>query len=115
MALGPIADWNDLYSYYNDVNKYTTQLRALEKAAADNPKSAAEHFLLGYQYLMTGARDEAKTELADAAQLTPKDKLAVHYLAELNANKPLTPPQIATAPKPPTQPQTANQPQGAVR
>ena len=53
MAMGPIADWSDLYGYYNDVNKYTTQLRSLEKASTDNPNSAAEHFLLGYQYLMT--------------------------------------------------------------
>ena len=63
MALGPIADWNDLYAYYNDANKYTTQLRALERAAAQNPKSAADHFLLGYHYLMTGARDNAKRKL----------------------------------------------------
>ena len=54
MALGGIADWNDLYAYYNDAQKYTTQLRALEKAAADNPKAAADHFLLGYHYLMIG-------------------------------------------------------------
>ncbi len=55
MALGPVADWPDLYGYYNDLNKYTTQLRALEKASLDDPASAADHFLLGYHYLMTGA------------------------------------------------------------
>ena len=92
MALGAIADWKDLYAYYNDANKYTTQLRALEKAAESNPKNAADHFLLGYQYLMTGARDNAKTEFADAVKLTPKDKLASHYLQELQSNSPLTPP-----------------------
>ena len=37
MALGTIADWKDLYAHYNDVNKYTTQLRALEKAETANP------------------------------------------------------------------------------
>src|SRR5208282_5023976 len=99
MALGSIADWNDLYAYYNDVNKYTTQLRALEKASTDNPKSAAEHFLLGYHYLMTGARDNTKIQFADATQLTPKDKLASHYLKELQANEPLTPPQMASKPQ----------------
>ena len=72
MALGPIADWNDLYGYYNDANKYTTQLRALEKAATDNPKDAADHFLLGYHYLMIGARDNAKTEFADAGEVDPQ-------------------------------------------
>ena len=60
MPLGSIADWKELVGYYSDaenytpklaaleVEKYTTQLRALEKAAAQNPTSAAEHFLLGY-------------------------------------------------------------------
>ena len=99
MALGAIADWKDLYGYYNDVNKYTTQLRALEKAVESNPKDAADRFLLGYQYLMTGARDNAKTEFADAVKLTPKDKLAEHYLKQLQSNAPLTPPQMASRPQ----------------
>jgi len=99
MALGSIADWNDLYGYYNNVEKYTPQLRALEKASTDNPKSAAEHFLLGYHYLMTGARDNAKTEFAEAVKLTPGDKLAGHYLQQLQSNSPLTPPPMASKPQ----------------
>ena len=111
MALGPIADWNDLFGYYNDaqnytaalsaleVEKYTVQLRALEKATADNPKSAADHFLLGYHYLMIGARDNAKAEFADAVKLTPDDKLASHYLDQLKANAPLTPPKMPAMPQ----------------
>ena len=111
MALGSIADWKDLFGYYNDaenytaqlgaleVAQYTTQLRALEKASANNPRSAAEHFLLGYHYLMTGARNKAERELAAAAKLTPGDKLAVHYLQELRSNTPLTPPQMASKPQ----------------
>jgi len=97
--LGTIADWNDLYAYYNDIDKYTTQLRALEKAAESNPKDAADHFLLGYQYLMTGHRDNAKAEFADAVKLTPKDQLAGHYLQELQSNSPLTPPVMAARPQ----------------
>ena len=111
MALGAIADWKDLFAYYNDAEnytaqlaaleaaKYTTQLRALEKAAAENPKSAAEHFLLGYHYLMIGARDNAKTQFAEAVKLTPGDKLAAHYLQQLQSNSPLTPPQMASRPQ----------------
>ncbi len=99
MVLGPIADWSDLYGYYNNVDTYTTQLRALEKAATANPKDAADQFLLGYQYLMTGARDTAKTEFSDAVKLTPKDKLAAHYLEQLQSNVPLTPPQMASKPQ----------------
>ena len=106
MALGPIANWNDLYAYYNNVDTYTNQLRALEKAVGQNPNSAPDHFLLGYQYLMTGARDNAKTEFAQAVKLTPKDRLAEHYLKELQSNSPLTPP------KPP---QTAARPEAQTR
>lgn len=99
MALGAIAEWKDLYGYYDSVEKYTTHLRALEKAAAANPNDAADHFLLGYHYLMTGARDNAKTEFASAVKLTPKDKLASHYLRELQSNSPLTPPVMAARPQ----------------
>ncbi len=99
MALGPIAEWKDLYAYYDDVNKYTTQLRALENAVAANPKDAADRFLLGYQYVMIGARDNAKTQFADAVTLTPKDKLADHFLKELQSGTPLTPPQMASRPQ----------------
>ena len=63
MALGPIADWAELYSCYEDENVYTRQLRVLEKAASDHPKEAADHFLLGYQYLMIGARPAPKMSL----------------------------------------------------
>jgi len=99
MAMGPIADWNDLYGYYNDASKYTTQLRALEKAVSSDPKSAAEHFLLGYHYSMIGARGNAKTQFAQAVKLTPKDKLASHYLEQLQSNAPLEPPQMASRPQ----------------
>ena len=99
MAMGPIAQWKDLYGYYNDVNKYTTQLRALEKAAAAKPNSAAEHFLLGYQYAMMGARQNAQAEFAAAAKLSPGDTLASHYLEQLRSNTPLTPPRLAQAPQ----------------
>ena len=111
MAMGTIADWKDLFGYYNDADKYTaqlaalevekykTQLRALEKALAENPNSAAGHFLLGYHYLMIGARDNAKTQFADAVRLTPDDKLAGHYLQELQSNSQRTPPEMASRPQ----------------
>ncbi len=99
MALGTNADWKDLVSYYSDSERYTTQLRALEKASAGNPKSAAEHFLLGYHYLMIGARDNAKTQFAEALKLTPSDKLAGRYRQELLSNPPLAPPQVAPTPR----------------
>jgi tetratricopeptide (TPR) repeat protein len=111
MALGAPADWNDLFGYYNDpqnytpqlsaleVEKYTVQLRALEKASTDDPKSAADHFLLGYHYVMIGARANAKTEFAEAVKLTPNDKLAAYYLQQLQSKAPLAPPQMPSKPQ----------------
>ncbi|MGA2617932.1 MAG: hypothetical protein ABSF26_09995 [Thermoguttaceae bacterium] len=100
MALGPMADWNTLYGYYGDASKYTNQLRALEKSVASAPNSAAGRFLLAYHYLMTGAKDNAKTELTEAVKLTPQDKLAAHFLKQIKANEPLSPPPMPTGPAP---------------
>ena len=79
LALGVPGDWKNLYAYYNDAAKYTEQLRKLEKTVSDVPNSAPGQFLLGYHYLMTGAKDEAKTHFVQAAKLTPNDKLASAY------------------------------------
>ena len=98
--LGPRrrSTWAELYSYYNDNDKYTEQLRKLEKTVATVPDSAPGQFLLGYQYLMTGAKAEAKEHFAKAAKLTPKDKLVTHILKQLDAGSAVTPPEL---PKPP--------------
>ena len=85
-------------SYYNDADQYTEQLRKLEKTVADVPNSAPGHFLLGYHYLMTGAKEEAKAHFAQAAKLTPNDKLAQHILKQLESGGAVTPPDL---PKPP--------------
>jgi hypothetical protein len=73
---GKVADWPTLYSYYGNVDTYTTQLRALEKYVNDNPTSAEGHFLLGYHDLMMGKKDAAKDQLAKAIKETPKDEVA---------------------------------------
>jgi hypothetical protein len=99
IASGNIAQWGDLYAYYDDNSKYTTQLRALEKASTRNPRSAAERFLLGYHYLMLGSKGTAKREFAEAVKLTPTDQLADHVLQALNSNKPITPPEVTSVPK----------------
>jgi tetratricopeptide (TPR) repeat protein len=98
LALSPPSDWNNLYSYYNDAGKYTEQLRKLEKAVTDVPNSAPGHFLLGYHYLMTGAKAEAKTHFTQAAKLTPNDKLAQHILKQLESGGTVTPPELPKLP-----------------
>jgi tetratricopeptide (TPR) repeat protein len=98
LALGTPATWGELYGYYNDVNKYTEQLRKLEKASSTTPSSAPAHFLLGYHYLMTGAKADAKEHFAQAAKLTPNDKLAPHILKQLDAGGNVTPPELPKMP-----------------
>ena len=98
LALGAPSDWSHLYAYYNDSDRYTEQLRKLEKSVADAPNSAPGHFLLGYQYLMTGAKDEAKQHFAQAAKLTPNDKLAQHILKQLESSGEVTPPKLPKQP-----------------
>ena len=83
LALGPPVDWPTLYSYYENVDTYTAQLRALEKFVRDNPKAPEGHFLLGYHFLMTRNKDAAKKELDQAIALAPQDKLAQEMLKRL--------------------------------
>jgi tetratricopeptide (TPR) repeat protein len=94
LALGAPSDWANLYSYYNDAQKYTEQLRKLEKTVTDAPTAAAGQFLLGYHYLMTGAKPEARKHFAEAARLTPNDKLAEHILKQLESSGSVTPPVL---------------------
>lgn len=91
LAFGKASDWNALYAYYNDADKYTKQLRTLEEHVKAHPTSAEGHFLLGFQYLMIGAKGDAKKHMAEAAKLTPKDKLAAQLLEQLGG-RPVTPP-----------------------
>jgi hypothetical protein len=98
LALGAPSSWADIYGYYNDNDKYTQQLRKLEKTVATVPNSAPGHFLLGYHYLMTGAKAEAKEHFSLAAKLTPNDKLAQHIVKQLDAGDAVAPPEL---PKPP--------------
>jgi tetratricopeptide (TPR) repeat protein len=98
LAFGTPSNWNDLYGYYNNVDTYTDQLRKLEKSVATTPTSGPAQFLLGYQYLMTGATADAKAHFAEAAKLTPNDKLAQHIVKQLNAGNTVTPPEMPQQP-----------------
>ena len=51
MALGAIADWKDLYAYYNDVNKYTAQLRGLGKGGGKQSQGRSRSFPAGVPLL----------------------------------------------------------------
>ncbi len=83
LTFGPPIDWPTLYSYYENVDTYTNQLRALEKFVRDQPKAPEGHFLLGYHFIMTGNKEAAKKELQEAISLAPRDKLAQEMLKHL--------------------------------
>jgi hypothetical protein len=92
MAFGPLSDWSTIYGYYDDEPAYTKQLRTLEKYAKEHPASPESHFLLAYHYLLIGSKDAAKTRMAEAVKLAPKDSLAAYVLKQLEAGRPVTPP-----------------------
>ena len=86
IALGPIADWATIFGYYGDQERYTSQLRALDKYSRENPNSADARFLRAYQYLMSGYIEPAKAQLALAVKLAPNDKLAAELLNRYGAD-----------------------------
>ena len=90
IALGGVPSWNQVYAIYQNVDAYTSQLRALEDYVKANPKSAEGQFLLGVQYMTTGYSSEAHDRLVLAAQLTPKDKIAQDLVKGAGGEQPST-------------------------
>jgi tetratricopeptide (TPR) repeat protein len=93
LSAGPGWNWETLKSCYDDEKTYQDQLRALEKHSRANPKSADEHFLLAYHYLVLDAKDAAIKQLEQVVQLLPKDELAPALLKALKAPPPTDRPQ----------------------
>jgi tetratricopeptide (TPR) repeat protein len=83
VALGMTPDWAMVANIYNnDVDPYTTQLRALEKFVRTNLKKPEGRFLLGFQYMIDGHRDVARDQFLQALQLAPRDRLAAQLLTK---------------------------------
>ena len=87
-SLGQPMKWETLYGFYGDVKPYTEQLRKLEQHVTATPNDPAARFLLGYQYLMMGHNDAAKTELTKALIAAPRDRLAAHLLTQIGGTVP---------------------------
>jgi hypothetical protein len=99
LTLGPVTTWSTLRGYYgDDVESYTTQLRALEKYSGEKPDAPEGHFLLAYQYLMTGYTKQAVKQFAEVVKLAPADKLSAELLKHYGGETP------ASAPPPPPKP-----------
>ena len=87
-SLGQPMHWETLYGFYGDIKPFTEQLRKLEKDVAAKPNDPAARFLLGYQYLMMGHNEAAKTELTESLLKAPRDRLAANLLTQIGGKIP---------------------------
>jgi len=88
LAAGPGWDWKTMRGLYPDEDTYTRQLRALEEYVRKNPSSAEARFVLAYQYLVLGTKDEAVKQLKEVVRLQPKDKLSTALVEALTTAEP---------------------------
>jgi tetratricopeptide (TPR) repeat protein len=95
---GPGWSWDTLQAFYSSADVYTEQLRRLERFVSEHPSDANVRFLLGYHYLMLNHAESAQRQLAQVAELEPKDKLAANILAGIRSQTPTTSAPATTAP-----------------
>jgi tetratricopeptide (TPR) repeat protein len=103
LSVGPGWDWSTMIGLYANPDTYTQQLRALENDIAKNPRSAADRFVLAYQYLTMGHIPQATAELKDVVTLQPKDQVSAQLVQQLqqSQNSPDgAPPAQGAAPAP---------------
>jgi tetratricopeptide (TPR) repeat protein len=96
LAAGPGWDWKTMRGLYPDEDAYTRQLRALEEYVRKDPNSGEARFVLAYQYLVLGSKDEAVKQLKEVVRVQPQDKLSAALLKALT-----TPDTAAASPAPP--------------
>ena len=83
LSSGPGWDWTTMSGLYPNIDVYTGQLRALEGYRTQNPSVAYAHFLLAYQYMLLGYKEQAATELNSVVSLQPNDQLSAQLLRGL--------------------------------
>jgi len=108
-----IANHKELYG---NVQDYTDQLRALEKAIKDKPDNPGLRFLAGFHYAYLGFPREAVDQLDKVLKLQPRDEAAKQLRDELQAKlpQPATPAIPQSAPPTPQAPSAWNTPRTAV-
>jgi len=84
LVSAPGMDWTTLSGLYDNTDRYTEQLRALEEHTRRQPEDAAGFFVLAYQYLVIGAKDEAIGALREVVRLQPDDMTARRMLQALD-------------------------------
>lgn len=84
LDVGPGWDWETLSGLYSSIDTYKSQLRDLEEASTQEPKSASLQFLLGYHYLTCGHQENALKAFRRTLELQPKDSVAASLVASLS-------------------------------
>lgn len=102
MQLLPKTEWGvvvkNYKELYGNIQDYTDQLRALEKAVKDKPNDPALRFLAGFQYAYLGYPKEAMDQLEKGIKFAPRDEMAKKLRDEMAAKlpKPVEPPAPST-------------------
>ncbi len=89
-SISGVPSWSQIYGVYQDLDKFTTQLRQLENDARKHPDDVHAQFLLGFLYLGMGHRAEAQEHLAQVIQQRPNDRLTANLLSEAGGQVPAT-------------------------
>jgi hypothetical protein len=97
-----------MVSLYPDVDTYTAQLRKLEAYLDANPNANDARFVLAYEYLTTGYKDQAKDQLAMIVKAMPNDAVSQQLYQMLTYQAPAQPqpqpePAAPTGPKIPAE------------
>jgi Tfp pilus assembly protein PilF len=98
MQLLPKEEWGvvvkNYKELYSNVQDFTDQLRALEKAVKEKPNEPGLRFLAGFQYAYLGYPKEAVDQLDKGLKIAPRDELAKKLREEMTAKlpKPIEPP-----------------------
>jgi tetratricopeptide (TPR) repeat protein len=106
LSVGPGWDWTTMVSLYPDVDTYTAQLRKLEAYLDANPNANDARFVLAYEYLTTGYKDQAKDQLAMIVKAVPNDAVSQQLYQMLTYQAPAQP-QPQPEPAAPTGPKIA--------
>jgi tetratricopeptide (TPR) repeat protein len=83
LSSAPGMDWTTMSSLYGNPKDYEAQLRKLEQHCKSKPNDAAALFVLAYQYLVLGAKDQAVDALRGVVENQPKDTTARRMLDAL--------------------------------
>lgn len=91
MRMLPQEKWGTVVENYTqiypNIQDYTDQLRALEKARNESLEQPALRFLLGYHYGYLGYPKQAVRELTKCVELAPQDQMGKILLARFEGKR----------------------------